>query len=109
MRKPITAETKFVTEVLWTDTRCYEIIGRTACTLKLRSTKDGDKVTRDLLVDGGTVPECPPVLWTEQVPNPDGFVKTVRLRKDGTYRMGRSANPLYPVEGTPERRTDYRF
>jgi hypothetical protein len=108
----ITAETKFVAYTLVTDTRVYEIVGRTAKTLKLRPTSDGERNIRDTLVDGGTSDECPPVIWTEQVPCPDAKVITVRLRQDGTYRTWRTANPLRPcteIEGVPCRRTDYRF
>lgn len=109
---PITPDTRFLAALLVTDTVVYEIVGRTAQTLKLRHTRDGERVTRDTLVDGGTSPECPPVLWTEQVPDPDGRVHVVRRRKDGTYRLHRSANALRPcteIDGRPVRRTDYRF
>ena len=106
----ITSETIFVGEILVTDTIVYEIIARTTKTITVRRTKDGaSKPERDLRVDGGTDPQCPPVMWTEQVPDENGNVSVLRLRKDGTYRMGRSSNPLFAIEGTPKRRTDYRF
>lgn len=111
-RNPITTDTRYVAALLVTDTMVYEIVGRTACTLKLRRTRDGEGVTRDTKVDGGTDPDCPPVLWREQVPDELARAQVVRLRKDGTYRMHRSGNPLAPcceINGKPARRTDYRF
>lgn len=111
-RNPITPDTRYVAELLVTDTMVYEIVGRTPCTLKVRRTRDGEGVTRDTKVDGGTDPNCLPVLWTEQVPDELARTQVVRLRNDGTYRMGRSANPLRPcgeINGKPVRRTDYRF
>lgn len=112
MRNPITDETRFVAQLLVTDTMVYEVVGRTPCTLKLRRTRDGERITKDMLVDGADVPECPPVLWTEQVPDEDAPVKVVRRRKDGTYRLFRTGYALHPcseVDGRPVRRTDYRF
>lgn len=110
-RNPITTDTRYVAALLVTDTIVYEIIGRTACTLKLRPTRDGEGVTRDTMVDGGTDPDCPPVLWTEQVPDEAASVIVVRRREDGSYRI-RRGNPLAPcceINGKPARRTDYRF
>lgn len=111
-RNPITDDTRYLAQLLVTDTVVYEVVGRTPSTLKIRSTRDGERITRDTMVDGGTDPECPPVVWTEQVPDEGAEVRTVRLRKDGTYRMHRSGNPLRPcaeIDGRPVRRTDYRF
>lgn len=106
----ITNDTRFVAALLVTDTLVYEIVKRTPQTLTLRRTKDGAHRERDTLVDGGTDPDAPPVIWTEQVPDPDGRTQLVRLRKDGTFRL--YGNPLRrctEINGMPVRRTDYRF
>lgn len=104
MRNEITAETKYVAQTLVTDTMVWEIIGRTPKGLKLRSTRSGGTVE----TDGNS----PPVVWTEQLSDPDGLVKSVRLRQDGTYRTGQGANPLHPcrmIDGKPVSRTDYKW
>lgn len=102
---PDLSTAEFVYEVLVTDTRIYEVVGRTAATLKLRPTRSSGRSRRDESCDQGAYGLS--VVWDEQAPNPDGPVFTVRRRKDGTYRLG--TNPLRPVVGTPERRIDYRY
>lgn len=108
--------TRYVQQLLVTDTVVYEIVHRTAQTIRLRAMSNGDRRTRDTLVDGGTSPDLPPVIWTEQVSNPEGNLYTVRRRKDGTYRMTPRGNPLTPAamiqdedDIYPARRTDYRW
>jgi len=107
----VTLETaQFLTETLVTDTLCWEVIARTPKTMTIRRTMNDPNSgpVRDTRVDGGTDPQAMPVMWEAQVPNPNGAVVTVRLRKDGTFRTGRSANPLRPT-ANPQRRIDYRF
>ena len=97
----------FLAETLVTDTRVYEVVGRTAKTLKLRSTKGGETLRRENR-DGNPYP----VIYTAALPDPQGTVMTVRLRKDGTYRTAGWANPLRPattIDGKPATYTDYRM
>jgi hypothetical protein len=111
VRKALTPSTvevgDFVAETLVTDTLVYEVVGVTAATIKVRKTSDGDKVTSKN-VDGNPYP----IVWTSQVPDPDAPVRTVRYRKDGTFRSHRSGNPYRyatVIDGAPVRYTDYRF
>ena len=97
----------FVSETLVTDTRTYEVVATTAKTIKVRTTSQGDVVKSESR-DGNPWP----LTWTEVVSDPNGRVFTLRLRKDGTYRMGDGANRLRPatvVDGKPTSYTDYRF
>lgn len=97
----------YLSEVLVTDTRVYEVVKVTAKTARLRRTKDGD-AHRDMMVDQGPYP----VMWIDQMPNPSAEEFTVRLTKDGRLRV-RGGNPLYPTgtgpSGLPARRVDYRY
>jgi hypothetical protein len=102
---PTVRNAEFVYEVLFTDTRVYEVIARTPKTITVRSTRETGNRRTDESCDKGAYGLS--VVWVEQEPDPDGFVCTVRERKDGTYRVG--SNPLRPVLGTPERRVDYRY
>lgn len=102
----ITADTQFVTETLYTDTRTYEIIGRTPKTLKIRTMQDGAKVKR--VDDGSGYPQ----VWTTQESDEDGRVYVVRLNKRGEYHVNASRNRLRPatmIDGKPVRYQDYRF
>jgi len=96
----------FVRELLVTDTRVYEVVAVTARTLTLRPTRDTDW-SKSENRDGNPYP----LVWTGQQPDPTAPTRLVRLRKDGTYRTHRSANPLRPatvVDGHVARFTDYR-
>lgn len=99
----ITPETTYVAETLVTDTVIYQIVGRTARTLTIRATRDGAVTKRDNI--GGNPY---PVVFIAAEPDPGGAVFTVRLRKDGTYRLA-GGRPLRPVVGDPVRRVDYRY
>lgn len=97
----------FVQYTLVTDTRVYEVVGKTAKTLRIRPANKGERVASENH-DGNPYP----VVWTEAESDPDGAVITVRLRKDGTYRLANWARPLRPatiVEGKPVFYTDYRM
>lgn len=98
-----------VSQLLVTDTRCYEVIGVTPQTLKLRRTKDGERSWRDTNMGDGPWP----VMLHEQVPDPAGPVITVRLRRDGTYRPGEGVQHALRLcrqhEGVPVAVIDHRF
>lgn len=104
---PDISQARFVSELLVTDTIVYEVVGRTAKTVKLRTTRRGEVLKRENR-DGNPYP-C---TWTEELPDPDARVRTCRLRKDGTYRMHYSGNPIRPatmIDGKPASYTDYRM
>jgi hypothetical protein len=95
----------FLAETLWTDTRVYEVVRVTARTITVRSTMAGEILDRR--DDGSGFP----TVWTEALSDPDGYVKTVRVRKDGTVRTGQGARPMRPagdIDGRPVTYTDYR-
>ena len=101
---------EFLTELLVTDTRTYEVIARTPKTITVRTTRPtGEKWSENR--DGNPYP-C---VWHVVGPDENGHTYTLRLRKDGTYRMGQGANPLRPAKtydtsgGLPAEFTDYRF
>ena len=91
----------YAVEMLVTDTICYEVIANTAKTITVRKMTEGEIVST-------TGTECP-VVHREAVSNPNGETKTVRLRKDGTYRMANGLNALHLMESAPTFRTDYSF
>ena len=102
------ANSRFLSQLLVTDTMVYEVIGRSPKTLTLRTTGSGDKLdSRD---NGSPYP----VVYSEAISDESGRVFVVRLRKDGTYRVGNycGANPLRPakmVDGKPVTTIDYSF
>ena len=102
------AEGDYLAERLVTDTRVYKVVkvSATGKTLTLARCGRGDVVKSDN-IDGNPYP----VVWTEAVAYEDeGFI--VRLRKDGTFRLFKWANPLRPatmIDGKPVTRTDYRY
>lgn len=98
----ITTDTRYVYETLFTDTRCYEIVARTAKTLTLRPMNRGE-ATESRNVDGNPYP----IVYVEAVPAPDAETSVVRLRKDGTYRIN-SWSPLRATDN-PVFVTDYRY
>lgn len=103
----------YLAESLVTDTRIYEVVGVTPKGIRLRTTQDMPEVTpeEDTRVD--QVPGLP-VLNIAVCPDPNGKVYLLRVRKDGSVRMGShaGAHPLRParmINGMPVRRIDYRF
>jgi TRAP-type uncharacterized transport system substrate-binding protein len=96
----------FLSSLLVTDTLVYEVVGVTPKTIKIRRAKDGE-VVRSENIDGNIYA----VTYTGQVPNPAAAVRTVRLRKDGTYRIHywSALLPCHTIDGVPVRRTDYRY
>jgi hypothetical protein len=106
----ITPDTKFVYEVLVTDTRVYEIVerlDRKTVTLKLRATRDAGPAVTDERCDKGAYGLS--VVHIPQEPDPTAPVRTVRLRQDGTFRVS-SWCALRPCsdQDHPARRVDYR-
>lgn len=91
----------YAVEMLVTDTICYDIIRKTAKTITVRQMKQGEVVST-------TGTHCP-VVHREAVSNPLGVTKTVRLRKDGTYRMSEGLNALRLQDEAPTFRTDYAY
>jgi hypothetical protein len=94
-----TTTNKFAVELLFTDTICWEVVASTAKTLTLREMMKGAMVS----TSGGS---CP-IVRTEALPNPHGRIATVRLRKDGTYRI--RGGHILRFTDTPVFRTDYSF
>ncbi len=92
----------FVVETLVTDTVAYEVVGRTAATMKIRPMLRGEVVSSTSL-DGNPWP----VVIESAVVAETAPVRTLRRRQDGTFRTGRSSNPLRPA-ANPTFRTDYR-
>jgi hypothetical protein len=104
--REISESTKYVTETLVTDTRTYEIIKRTARTITIRPMVQGSILDRR--ENGSGYPQ----VWHEAVSDPTAPTRTVRLRKDGTYRVSESARalrPAYMIDGKPTEYTDYSF
>lgn len=96
----------FITETLVHDTCTHEVIGKTPKTIRIREAMRGE-IVRSENRDGNPYP-C---VWHEAVSNPNGKVRTLRLRKDGTYRVADWANPMRPavvISGKPISYTDYR-
>lgn len=91
--------TKFAVELLYTDTICWEVIASTSKTLTLREMTQGEVTS----TTGGA---CP-IVRTKAVSNPRGKTVTVRLRKDGTYRI--NGGHALRFTDNPTFRTDYSF
>lgn len=98
----------FVSELLVTDTRVYEVTRRTASTLWLTPCRKGDVVKRENR-DGNPWP----LIWNEAIPYQGGDLIRVGRRKDGSYRLGSYAGadrlrPAFMIDGRPVTVTDYR-
>ena len=96
----------FLTEPLYTDTSVREVVKTTAHTIRVRKTKDGAILQRRK-ADGNPWP----IEYIEALADENGTERTVRLRKDGTYRIG-GGHPLREVtewNDKPVRVVDYRY
>ena len=93
-----TTETHAV-ELLVTDTIVYEIVGQTPKTISLRRCRKGDRVSDDAAW---------PLVYSAAIDDPNGDVKVLRLRKDGTFRSFSNSFALH-FTSTPVFRTDYSF
>ena len=102
----------FLSESLVTDSLVYEVVKVTAKSVTVRRTMTGGAIYDDERCDKGA--HGLPVVWEEQVINPNAKTRTLRVRKDGTIRAGShvGARPFHKtpmVNGRPARRVDYRF
>jgi hypothetical protein len=91
-----TTETHAV-EMLVTDTVCYDIIKQTAQTITLRRCYSGERVRGEF-----------PVVYTAAVSDQSGATKTLRLRKDGSFRFYNGGSKIW-FTSEPAFRTDYGF
>lgn len=99
---------EFLSEPLVSDTVVWEVTKVTAKTITVRSTVAGQVVESDHR-DGNPFP----VNYSRVLPDPGGIVRTLRVRTDGTVRLGahRGARPMYPTPrrgGVPVQRRDWR-
>lgn len=114
-KTPITATVQagdHLSQVLVTDTIVWEVVKVTKSTVTIRRTKSTETVHQDTRCDTGA--HGLGVVWVEQESDPTAATKTLRVRKDGTVRIGShiGAHPLRPaqqIEGRPVARTDHRF
>ena len=92
----------FAREVLVTDVVAYDVISYTTATVKVRRRKT-DKVQESLLLGGPF-----PVVVYATVSDTREQVRTLRRRKDGTFRVADWANPLQFTDEEPTTRVDFR-
>lgn len=98
------AETRWLAETLWTDTRVWEVVAFTPQTITVRAATPGPVVRRENW-DGNPFP----VVWNAAESNPAGAVRRLRRRSDGTFRVGSSPlRPAQTIDGQPVTFTDYR-
>lgn len=91
----------FVQEILVTDTRVFEVIKVTAKTITIRDTRRGENLSTENMI-----------VLTEALSNPDGATRTLKLRKDGTFRTRNGASNLTRARefnGSPVRKVDWSF
>lgn len=97
---------RFVSELLWTDTRVWEVVKRTNATMTLRSTKHTDRSEPDMACDPGAYGTR--VVRIEVESDKHGHTVTVRRRRGNHFAIG-GGRSLRPVTGTPYARVDYRY
>lgn len=99
-------ETSFLSDVMVTDTRVWEVVGVTDKTIKVRPCGHG-KVLQSEHRDGNPYP----VVWAEAYPDPFARTKIVRRRGDGTFRIhgGQPLRAATIIDGKPVSYTDYRW
>lgn len=96
----------FIAEHLVHDVRVYVVTKITAQTIRVQRCKMG-RIVKSENRDGNPWP-C---TYHEAERDSDAPIRTLRRRKDGTFRVADWANPLRPatvVEGVPCFFTDYR-
>lgn len=91
-----TTETHAVA-MLVTDTVCYDVIKQTAKTVTLRRCFAGEKIRGEF-----------PVIYSEAISDPTGDTVTLRLRKDGSFRLYNGGGKIW-FTSEPAFRTDYAF
>jgi hypothetical protein len=94
---------EYLSELLVTDTRIYEVLRRTEDTIRVRQMRSTENVVRRDNIDGNPYP----VVYRECVSDTGYPIRLLRRRKDGTFRFDRSGHALRPV-AEPVDRTDYR-
>ena len=102
----------FLSESLVTDSIVWEVVKVTAKSVTLRPTAEGDEITEDENCDKGAYGLS--VVWIERKSNPEAKTRTLRVRKDGSVRIGNhtGARPLYKTptkDGKPVARRDWRM
>ena len=102
----------FLEEFLVTDTIVWEVIKVTPKTVTLRKAISTDRRHEDLQCDTGAYGLA--VYWEEVEAWHNGPTQNLRLRKDGSLKIGShtGASPLRParrIDGVPVRRIDHRF
>ena len=91
----------FVQEILVTDTRVFEVIKVTAKTITIRDTRPGEKLSNENMI-----------VLTEALSDPNGTTRTLKLRKDGTFRTRNGSSNLTRARefnGSPVRKVDLSF
>ena len=114
-RPPVTTEVQagdFLSESLVTDTRAYQVVKVTKSTISIVPCQGTGRVIEDERCDKGA--NGLSVTWETVAPMEGSKARTLRVRKDGSVRMGShaGARPLYPttkVNGVPVQRRDWRF
>ena len=114
-RTPVTAEVKagdFLSESLVTDTLVYQVVKVTKATVTVIPCQGAGRVIEDEQCDKGA--HGLSVTWETVAPLEGSQPRTLRVRKDGSVRMGShvGARPLYPtrkINGVPVQRRDWRF
>ena len=91
----------FVQEILVTDTRVFEVIKVTAKTITIRTTLSGKNLSNENRI-----------VLTEALSDPNGTTRTLKLRKDGTFRTRNGSSNLTRARefnGSPVRKVDLSF
>lgn len=94
----------YAVETLVTDTRSYDVLKSTARTVTVRPRTRTKEI---VWVENPGEPF--PVNHNATVADPDAPARTLRLRKDGTYRAYQGGHPLRFTDTPPTERTDYRM
>lgn len=96
----------FLTELLYTDTIGWEVVSTTPCSITVRGAHRGDVVRHDHI--GGNPY---PVTYYALSSDTEAPVRTLRRRKDGTFRTVRGGSPLMladRIDGHAVEKVDYR-
>lgn len=100
-----TAPAAYATETLYTDTRAYDVVARTAATITIRPRTVTDEIVRREDWSGNGYPQ----VWRATKSDENGPTRVLRRRKDGTYRVAPGARPLRFSDEEPTAFTDYRM
>lgn len=95
----------FLSETLVTDIRVYVVVSRTPKTICIAATRTTDEVLES---NGAPFP----TVWRAEEAVEGRETKTLRIRKDGSFRTYEGANRLRParlIDGRPVSKVDYSF